>query len=195
MQVIWRCLGRRPHLQDWVDRPFSATTEHGPRAADRRDCIERTVGVEASGPPQADGPHRRVAEAILAYQVFPPTLVSPVLSRSALQMGDTVGILYHFMPGLDLFCAARVIERFDEARDGWWRCGFTYRTVAGHPALGEETFSVDKDLATGRVVASLRSWSRPGTWLTWLASPYLRHLQVHAANAALDHLADVAVGR
>ena len=194
MQLIWRFLWKKPRLQDWLDRPFSPTVEEGPRANDRRDCFERVVAVESAGEPEAGGPHRRVAHAIFTYRMFPPTLVSPVLFRSPLQVGDTVGILYHFLPGLDLFCGARVVECFDGAREGVWRTGFKYRTLVGHPELGEETFSVEKNMATGRVLAALRSWSRPGTWLTWLGSPYARQAQVHANNSALCHLAKLAMG-
>jgi uncharacterized protein (UPF0548 family) len=194
MQLIWRFLGGKPRLEDWLTRPCSPTVEQGPRANDRRDCSERVVAVESVGEPEPGGPHRRVAQAIFAYEVFPPTLVSPILGRSPLQAGDTVGILYHFLPGLDLFCGARVLACFDEARDGIWHTGFQYRTLVGHPELGEETFSVEKDMATGTVVAALRSWSRPGTWLTWLAAPCTRHAQVRANHAALAHLASLASG-
>jgi uncharacterized protein (UPF0548 family) len=192
MQLIWSFLGIKPHLEAWSNRPFSPTVEMGPRANDRRDCSERIVAVESPGEPEPGGPHRRVAQAIFGYQMFPPALVSPVLSRSPLQAGDTVGILYHFMPGLDLFCGARVLECFDIARDGIWHTGFKYRTLRGHPELGEETFSVEKDMTTGTVVAALRSWSRPGTWLTWVAAPYTRYAQLHANKAALVHLATLA---
>jgi len=112
-------------------------------------------------------------------------VVSPVLLRSPIQVGDTVGIQYHFLPGLDLFFAARVLDCFDGPRDGVWRTGFMYRTLVGHPELGDETFSVEKDMAAGTVVAALRSWSRPGTGLTRLAAPFTRYAQIRANRAAL----------
>jgi len=192
MQLIWAFLGQGPRLEDWRNRPFSPAVEQGPRAHDRRDRFECVVAVESPGEPEPEGPHRRVARAIFAYEVFPPAMVSPVLLRSPLEVGDTVGILLHFLPGLDLFCGARVVECFNEAREGVWRTGFKYRTLVGHPELGEETFSVEKDMTTGAVMAALRSWSRPGTWLTWLARPYLRYAQVRANRSALDHLGSVA---
>ena len=194
MQLIWSLLGGKPRLEDWLNRPFSPTVEQGPRGTDARDRFEGVVAVESVGGPEPGGPHRRVARAIFAFEVFPPTLVSPVLLRSPLQVGDTVGILFHFLPGFDLFCGARVLECFDEARDGVWHTGFRYRTLAGHPELGEETFSVEKDMASGRVSAALQSWSRAGTWLTWLAAPCMRHVQVRANKAALAHLAWLASG-
>ncbi|MSR31397.1 MAG: DUF1990 family protein [Gemmataceae bacterium] len=194
MQFILTCLGQKPRLEDWVNRPFTPTADLGPRSNDRRDSFEKIVAVEVAGAPEANGAHRRVARAIFAYEVFPPKVVSPVLRKVPLEPGDTVGILFHFLPGLDMFCAARVVECFDEEQGGQWRTGFKYRTLAGHPELGEEIFSVEKNMATGEVVAALRSWSRPGNWLTWLAGPYTRHLQVRSNQSALVHMASVAAG-
>jgi uncharacterized protein (UPF0548 family) len=124
--------------------------------------------------------------------VFPPGLVTGVLRRDSVATGDTVGIHYHLLPGIGLFFAARVIERFDAEDGALWCTGFTYRTLQGHPELGEETFSVEKRLADGRVVAALRSWSRPGTLLAKLGAPIMRRLQVRASHAALAHLERVA---
>jgi Domain of unknown function (DUF1990) len=59
----------------------------------------------------------------------------------------------------------------------------------GHPVLGEETFSVEKDLATGQIRVALRSWSRPGILLARMLAPAMRLVQGHAVRAALDHLA------
>ena len=108
------------------------------------------------------------------------------------EVGDTIGLRYPFIPGLALFFAARVIERFEETTDVLWRCGFTYLTLEGHPECGEETFVVEKDLATGKVTAALRSWARPGILLARLAYPLVRLLQLRAARAALAHLASHA---
>src|SRR5205807_7251921 len=82
---------------------------------------------------------------------------------------------------------------FDGPAGGVWRAGFTFRTLRGHPELGEETFYVEKDAASGAVRVGLRSWSRPGLWLTRLMSPYTRWVQVRACHAALDHLEQTAL--
>lgn len=192
MQWIWRMARQQPRLETWERLPFSADVELGPRAGDARDCYERTVATERPGPPEPAGPHSRLAQAILSYRIFPPRLVTGVLRRPQVQPGDAVGICYHLVPGLDLFFAARVVDRFDRGEGPLWRTGFTYRTLAGHPECGEETFCVEKHLDTGAVVVALRSWSRPGIPLAWLLRPFTRFLQVHASRAALDHLARVA---
>jgi hypothetical protein len=193
MQIIWRFLGRRPDLAVMERRPLSPGVEHGPAAGDRRDRYERVVAHEAPGDPEPEGPYRRLAHAIRAYQVFPPSWVTGVLRRAPVQPGDTYGICYHVLPGIELFFAGRVTASFDERVGDTWRAGFSFRTVQGHPELGEETFFVKKDVAGGAVRVGLQSWSRPGTWLTRLVRPYTRWVQVRACYAALDQLQQVAV--
>jgi hypothetical protein len=179
-------------LTPWEGRPFSPGVEAGPGERDNRDNHERIVAWESAGMPEELGVCRRLADAILRFDVFPPEMVTPVIRRSPVQVGDPVGVRYHFAPGLDFFFASRVIERFDRVEDGWWRAGFVYRTLAGHPELGEEVFCVEKNLATGEVRVALRSWSRPGTRLAWLGYPLVRRLQLRAGRAALDHLESLA---
>lgn len=130
----------------------------------------------------------------MSFDVFPPWLVTPVLQRTPLDVGDTVALRYHFLPGIDLFFASRVIDRFDGPDGGLWRTGFRYRTLAGHPEFGEETFCVEKEMATGRVMAAMRSWSRTGTTLAWLGYPLVRRMQIRANRLAMAHLALVAQG-
>jgi hypothetical protein len=111
-----------------------------------------------------------------------------VLRRAPIEAGHTYGICYHLLPGVDLFFGGRATASFDGPAGCVWRAGFTFGTLWGHPELGEETFFVEKDLATGAVRVGLRSWSRPGLWLTRLLSPFTRWVQVRASYAALDHL-------
>nr|HEX4317130.1 DUF1990 family protein [Kofleriaceae bacterium] len=183
----------QPELARWQARPFNVDA---PRAGDHRDSYERDVATAPPGPPAAGGPHRRAAVAILRYDIFEPRLIRPVLAREPVAVGDAVGAHYVGFPVIRMFFASRVIETFDGDRDGdgWWRTGFTYRTLARHPELGEETFSVETELATGRVRVALRSWSRPGTRLTRALAPVLRRVQVGASHGALDHLAAAARG-
>jgi hypothetical protein len=193
MQLIWRLFGQRPVLARLETLPLTPGVEAGPRPGDRHGLYERAVAREAPGPPEVDGPFRRLARAVLAYDIFPPRLVSGVLKRDPLQTGDTYGICYHVLPGLDLFFGGRVTAVFDGPEGAVWRAGFTLQTVRGHPVLGEETFAVTKDLQTGAVAVSLRSWSRPGLWLTRLAGPWLRRVQRRASQAALDQLQHLAL--
>lgn len=183
-------------LDDWEPQPFTPGTENGPGPGDRRDSYGREVAQEKPGEPEPGGAHQRIAASIMRYEIFPPWMITGVLRRTPVAVGDTVGILFHAPAGTQLFFAARAIEVFDGLASGGevWRTGFTYRTLLGHPELGEETFAVEKNLATGAVTASLRSWSRPGTLLARAFAPVVRMLQVRASYAALDHLASIASG-
>jgi hypothetical protein len=194
MDFLWHFLGQKPRLERWEKREISPGVVQGPGPKDNRDNHERVVARENPGPPEEHGPYRRLADAILAYRIFPAGLVSGVLRRQPVQIGDTVGVRYAFFPGLDLFFAARVIDRFDGPSGHLWRTGFTYRTLQGHPKCGAETFCVEKDMTTGQVLVALRSWSRPGTWLARMFSDWVRSLQLQAACAALDNLEQWAKG-
>lgn len=186
--------GRSPDLRRWQSREAWPDATRGPTAASNRGCnqdaYERVIATEAPGAPVPDGPHRRAAAAILRYDIFPPHLLAPILASVPVEVGDTVGGLYSLAPGVKIFFASRVIEKFDGASpDGkLHRTGFTYRTLSGHPELGEETFCVEKDLATGTVTVALRSWSRTATLLARAGSPFVRRMQVAASRAALEHL-------
>lgn len=181
-------------LARWERRPIWPAVAAGPRPGDARDCFGREVALEPPGPPVDGGPFERALAAILRYEVFPPDLVQGVLRRTPLEPGDTVGIRYRGFPAVELFFAARVVDRFRGEQDGLVRAGFTYQTLIGHPELGEETFSAWKEPASGRVGVELRSWSRPGTRLARAAAPLVRRVQVRANRAALEHLSRVAAG-
>jgi uncharacterized protein (UPF0548 family) len=192
--MIFLPLGRRPDLANWSARDFPPAALKGPRSTDNRDRHARVVAREPPGDPLPDGPFRRVATAIGEYHIFPPALLTRVMAKVPVAVGDTVGLTYRLLPGLRMFVASRVTEVFDGPVDGAWRAGFTYRTLAGHAELGEETFAVEKDRATGKITASLTAWSRPGHWLTRIGYWYARWCQLHAGRSALDHLEAVARG-
>ncbi len=192
----WLLFGRRPDLTAWEARAFTPGVADGPRDGDNRDRHERIVAVEAPGPPAAEGPFRRLAAALFAFNIFPPRLVTGVVQREPIDVGDTIGVCYRWLPGCRLMFAARVYERFDEpfagAAGDLWRAGFSYRTLDGHPMCGDETFCVEKDMITGQITAAVRSWSRPIHWMTRWGYPLARRWQLQAGRGALDHLQGIA---
>jgi uncharacterized protein (UPF0548 family) len=188
MQFLIRFLGQRPRLETWESRSIADGVLAGPRPGDARDVYERVVAQESPGRPEPNGPFEHLARAVRGYRVFPAWMLERVCRREPVEVGDTVGGCYHLLPGIDLMFAARVTAVFDDKIGTTWRAGYTYQTLEGHPELGEETFSVEKDEPNGRVSVALRSWSRTGAWLTRLAYPYARRCQLRAGRAALDHL-------
>lgn len=111
-----------------------------------------------------------------------------VIDRAPVQVGDTIGIEYQAYRGVRFFFACRVTSVFDGPVEDSWRTGFTYRTLRGHPELGEETFVSEKDMLSGAVTVALRSWSRPGHWFTRLFPARARKSQVYASEGALRNL-------
>jgi hypothetical protein len=194
MRIFLRFLNQRPHLSAVAALPLPAGIEAGPQPDDRLNRCERVIAKESAGAPEAGGPFERVAAAILRYDIFPPTLVSGVLGRIPVEPGDTYGICFHALPGVDLLFGGRVTDCFRNKEGDVWRTGFTFQTLVGHPMIGEETFWVEKEHTTGIVKAGLHSWSRPGMWLTRMGKPLLRWVQVRASQAAIDRMARLAAG-
>jgi uncharacterized protein (UPF0548 family) len=190
--VDFLLFGQQPNLNRWLARPFSTGAKRGRTAKSAQDVYERVVAEEGPGVPADAGPHSRVAAAILRYDVFPRRILRPELSHEPIGLGDVVGGVSPFAPGIRIFFASRVVDRFDGELNGVWRTGFTYRTLQGHPEHGEETFSVDKDVATGVVRVRLSSWSQPGNWFTRAFASRARRVQVYANKRALDRLEHVA---
>jgi uncharacterized protein (UPF0548 family) len=191
MQIVLPWLGDEPVPQAFADRPFGPEVTPGARgvATDRHEC---ELPPEPPGPPLPEGPFRRAAAAARSYRSFPAQMITGLRTEAPVTAGETVVARYRMLPGLHLVFAARVIEVFDGAQDGTFRAGFAYRTLAGHPECGVETFAVEKDLATGRVRAVVSAHSRCGTWLSRRLRPLARRLQLAAGRAAVANLRAIA---
>ena len=80
MDCLCRWISPEPDLARWERGRFSAAVDEGPRSHDNQDHHERVIGWEASGSPENHGIARRVADAILRFDVasaatesLPPT--------------------------------------------------------------------------------------------------------------------------
>jgi uncharacterized protein (UPF0548 family) len=178
-----------PDLAAWEAKP---TPTAQPSARDAHDRHEAELPAEPPGPPAPDGPFARAAAAILRYDIFPRSVLSPLVRRAPIQLGDTIGARYCLFGAADLVFASRVIARFEQQDASGWRTGFTYKTLDGHPELGEETFEVRKDAATGSIRVRISAWSRPGRLVTRLFYPLGRSIQRRAGRAAVAHLRALA---
>lgn len=69
--------------------------------------------------------------------------------------------------------------------------GFTYGTLTGHPACGEESFLVEL-AADGNVWFEVTAFSRPAAWYTRLAGPLLPVLQRAFVRSLGRHLRTLA---
>ena len=76
--------GATPQLQRWRRRAIYAAIDSGPGARAHRDQHERIVGHEPPGPPLTDGPHRRVADALLlGYMLYAALVIMVVVAGCA----------------------------------------------------------------------------------------------------------------
>ena len=193
MEILLEWLGDRPRDKVWEHRPFGpkVAPDDGDVATDRH---ELQLPTEAPGPPSASGPFRRAATAALCYRSFPTDMLVGLREPRPVHIGETVRARYRLLPFVQLVFAARVIDVFDGERDGVHRTGFTYRTLAGHPECGVETFAIEKELATGTVRAVVFAHSRCATTLSRLLRPMCRRLQLAAGRAAVANLRTIALG-
>ena len=187
------CLpGTRPNLNRWEQRSIDPASAGPPLPRAFFDRHLRIVAVEPPGPPVPGGPFERATRAVMSYDAFPPHIGEGILRNRPVEIGDTVGMLYNFLPGMKLFFASRVVEIIDLRSAPLWRAGFIYQTIRWHPELGAETFCAEKDTTTGEVRVYLQAWSRPAWWaLPFL--PMARWLQLGAGRAALDHLERISL--
>lgn len=180
--------GRSFTLEEAVQVPEVPLVKAGPGPRDARDHYIRELGREAPGEPESNGMFERVEKAIMAYRIYPPSLLAGTLPRSSVQVGDTLALRMNLPFGFGLGFATRIQGAGRVEDGGWIRGGFSYSTLQGHPELGEAWFHVEKELDTGLVRIHLSSWSRPGNLMARLGRPVARRMQVRANRLALDHL-------
>lgn len=107
--------------------------------------------------------------------MFPPQMAQVLPSEAPIEVGQMVSVLFRAGP-LWTANSARILRVFDMS-GATSRFGFTYGTLPGHIARGEETFLVEHDQASDRVTYSVHAFSRPSHWIAWVGYPYLRSQQ------------------
>ncbi len=115
--------------------------------------------------------HERAADILLAWGVQEHAGLRVVASSPQVEVGGIVR--QGFGRGLLTLWAPCEVTDVRRSVDG---VAFTYRTLAGHPELGHETFALTLD-ADGRVWFRVTAVSRPGTWLTVIGLPVMRVVQ------------------
>ncbi|MGB9376382.1 MAG: DUF1990 domain-containing protein [Mycobacteriales bacterium] len=97
----------------------------------------------------------------LDVEASAPVAVTGVVVRSGLRLGP-----------IRFVVPCRVVMTVDEPTVR----GFAYGTLPGHPASGEERFTVTLE-DDGRVVLNVVAFSRPAFWLMRLGSPVANLVQ------------------
>lgn len=183
---------QKPDLATWIHRPIHPLAPRERVPEPFHDRLEVTLAVEKAGLPEIGGPFERLEQSVLSYRIFGQDIGEPIVWRTPVEEGDTIGLSYRFFSLLRLFFASRVVHVFRrEPVEGGWRSGFVYQTLDGHPELGEEIFEIKKD-ATGAVTFRIEAWSRPNLWFVKLFTPWARTIQRAAAQSAATYLGQVA---
>ncbi|MFO0688465.1 MAG: DUF1990 domain-containing protein [Myxococcota bacterium] len=94
--------------------------------------------------------------------------------------------------GLWFLNPCRVVYREDDP--GASEAAFAYGTLAGHPACGEERFSVSCSPSSEEVELEILAFSRPAMALTRLGRPFMRRIQRRFAADAAAALARACAG-
>lgn len=152
------------YAQAKVNYDLDRTHEYTTATGWQLDDYGTDLPAEPPGPPVPGGSWESAREVLLNYTFPPPDLITgifvpeqPLAERVMLLRGRFLFFTFWF--------GVRVGGVTDEQRptpDGpeqvW---GYNYRTLEGHFEKGEITFTVHKNLQTGRVQFRVKAYSQP----------------------------------
>ncbi len=119
----------------------------------------------------------RACGAIRRWDMFPASMAATLRQPAdSIEPGTMVAVICK-AAGLWTVNPSRVLSKFDSYTRGRHSFGFTYGTLPGHVACGEESFRVEWDTATDVVSYHIIAVSRPNHVLSWLGYPYTRMMQ------------------
>ncbi|MCA9039228.1 MAG: DUF1990 domain-containing protein [Planctomycetaceae bacterium] len=114
--------------------------------------------------------------AFREWKMFPSEMVDLVPLRDEISIGNIVTVVARG-GGLWSYNACRIFEVINNDSDTESLYGFTYATLPGHVARGEERFLLRYDRTTGKVFYEIEVYSRPDHWLVKMIAPYFRFVQ------------------
>lgn len=123
--------------------------------------------------------------AIQHWSMVPPGIAELWMPGTPVAMGNTIGMKFR-QPGIDVWCACRVVRFVDERSEDVRRFGFAYGTLPAHIASGEGRYRLEWDLHTDEVWYEIRSLARPRFWPLRVL-PFVMHrnqAQYHRASGA-----------
>lgn len=116
-------------------------------------------------------------DAIRNWEMFPTRMAETVrMPVDSIEPATAVAVVCK-AAGMWTVNPSRVLASHDIVRQGRHRFGFTYGTLPGHVAKGEESFCVEWNEMTDRVTYHIVAVSRPNHILCWLGYPYTRLMQ------------------
>lgn len=159
-------------LQEQAEQPFSYEHQEATRGA-----VPEGYAVDHWRTELGRGEHiyQRARMALLRWRMFELSWVQLCWPTTAVQAGNTVGILAHTTGGWWLN-ACRIVYTLEE-QGPVERLTFAYGTLPEHVALGEERFSVEWHHADDSVWYETLAYSRPNHRLARLANSVARRNQ------------------
>ncbi|UYZ57635.1 DUF1990 domain-containing protein [Hymenobacter latericus] len=122
--------------------------------------------AEPPGPPVAGGSFEAAKQVLLNYSFPPPDLITgifvpeqPLAERVMLLRGRFLGFTFWFGVRIGGVIDEQRTPSPDDGPEQVW--GYNYRTLEGHFEKGEITFTVHKQLRTGRVRFQVKAYSQP----------------------------------
>lgn len=130
--------------------------------------------------------YHAACQAIREWKMFPQKMAEIMPVNVPIEIGQIVSVLFRAGP-LWTANSARILHVL-ELSGPITRFGFTYGTLPGHIARGEETFLVEHNVQSDRVTYSVRAFSRPSHWIAWLGYPYLRYEQARFRRLSAESM-------
>ncbi len=177
--------------RNFDDAEDGMTPEHGWQ----KYFSEATVGAEAPGVVEENGPFSRGRTAITRYEFSDPAIVvghfdqeTPLLGRNVLLEMKALRLL-HYLGGV------RISAVRSEGSDEETIFGFRYETLEGHIERGIEWFLLTKDHKTGRIRFRIEAAWQPGQFPNWWSrlgfSLLGERYQYHWHRRAHEYLAEI----
>lgn len=141
-----------------VDYPEIGATQDGPLPPGYRH-LRRETELEA--------PLVEAAEILMTWGLHERCGLRPRATAPRAETGAKVRLRFALLP-----IPCQVVWTVE----GPERTGFTYGSLPGHPERGEAAFILEP-VGPHRTRFEVRSFSRPGRWLTRLAGPASRTVQ------------------
>lgn len=178
--------------QDW-DCEFWQAAMPTATVEEKKDLPHKKWGIEISAKDSEDGRlfFKRAIDTLKSYKIYPSHKIEAFLcgGRETLQEGTT--IIHRFMFGpLVWEAGVKILEVFDELTSEGHTSGFSYVTLAGHPARGIRRFSVRRKSGRSYIRIKIDSWVKPGHWFTAAFWPFIWLSMRKADEKALDFIAD-----
>jgi uncharacterized protein (UPF0548 family) len=136
----------------------------------------------------------RAAAALRAWRMTTLAWSSVWPTGAPVVPGTTVAVVMHHY-GFWSMNACRIVYVVDDdgpGASGVRRAGFAYGTLPDHGAIGEERFAVEWHAVDDSVWYDLYAFSRPGSLLARVGSPFARRLQRRFARDSKAAMAAAA---